>query len=68
MSTIREKIVEPSRAHFESHISKHVVNVELLLKHPSGIAEHPDIMDTVEKELEHIAEYHDKLEMLNKYF
>ena len=33
-----------------------------------GVAEHPDIMETIEKELEIIAEYDDKLEMLDKYF
>ena len=33
-----------------------------------GVAEHPDIMDTIEKELEIIAEYDDKLSVLDKYF
>jgi hypothetical protein len=65
---MRSKIIEASRLHFEAHIQKHIVNVELLLERPSGIAEHPDIMETVEKELEQIAEYHDKLEMLKTYF
>ena len=30
--------------------------------------EHPDLMDTIEKELGIISEYDDKLEMLEKYF
>ena len=29
---------------------------------------HPDIMETIEKELGIISEYDDKLEMLDKYF
>ena len=33
-----------------------------------GVPEHPDIMDTIEKELAIIAEYDDKLEVLKKYF
>ena len=33
-----------------------------------GVGEHADIMDTIEKELAIMAEYSDKLEMLNKYF
>ena len=33
-----------------------------------GVAEHPDIMETIEKELEIIAEYDDKLEIIKKYF
>jgi hypothetical protein len=33
-----------------------------------GVAEHPDIMETIEKELAIIAEYEDKLAVLKKYF
>jgi hypothetical protein len=33
-----------------------------------GVAEHPDHIETVEKELKIIAEYDDQLEMLKKYF
>jgi len=32
------------------------------------VAEHSDHVETIEKELKHIAEYDDQLEMLNKYF
>ena len=44
------------------------INVENLLEKGVGVAEHPDIMDTIEKELEIIAEYDDKLEIIKKYF
>ena len=44
------------------------MNIENLLENPRGVAEHPDIMDTIEKELEIIAEYDDKLSVLIKYF
>ena len=57
-----------SQLHFKAHIQKHKVNVENLLENSVGVAEHPDIMDSVEKELEIMAEYEDKLEILNKYF
>jgi hypothetical protein len=33
-----------------------------------GIGEHSDIIETVELELAQVADYHDKLEMLEKYF
>jgi hypothetical protein len=51
-----------------SHIEKHRINVENYLRNGVGVAEHPDIMDSIEIELAHMAEYEDKLEMLNKYF
>ena len=66
--TMRKDIIEASKLHFKAHIEKHRINVENLLEKGVGVAEHPDIMDTIEKELEIIAEYDDKLEIIKKYF
>ena len=65
---MRKDIIEASKLHFKAHIEKHRINVENLLEKGVGVAEHPDIMDTVEKELEIMAEYEDKLEIIKKYF
>ena len=65
---MRKEILDASRLHFKAHIEKHRVNIENLLENGVGVAEHPDIMDTIEKELEIIAEYDDKLSVLDKYF
>ena len=65
---MRKEILDASRLHFKAHIEKHKVNVNNLLRNAVGVAEHPDIMDTIEKELEIIAEYDDKLSVLEKYF
>ena len=65
---MREELVKASRIHFKALIEKHRMNVEALLNNAVGVAEHPDLMATIEKELGIIAEYDDKLEMLNKYF
>ena len=65
---MREELIKASKLHFKAHIEKHRVNVENLLNNPTGVAEHPDVMDTIEKELEIMAEYHDKLEILKQYF
>jgi len=65
---MREELIKASRIHFKAHIEKHRMNVENLLNNSVGVAEHPDLMDSIEKELAIIAEYDDKLEMLNKYF
>ena len=65
---MRNDIIKASKLHFEAHIEKHKVNVNNLLRSSVGVAEHPDIMETIEKELEIIAEYDDKLEVLDKYF
>ena len=65
---MRTDLIKASELHFKAHIEKHRVNIENLLEKGVGVAEHPDIMETIEKELEIMAEYDDKLSILNKYF
>ena len=65
---MRTDLIKASELHFKAHIEKHRINIENLLEKGVGVAEHPDIMDTIEKELEIMAEYDDKLSVLNKYF
>jgi hypothetical protein len=65
---IKNIIIEGLKSHFKGHIDKHIANVNVLLENPVGVAEHADTLETIEKELALIAEYQDKLEMLNKYF
>ena len=65
---LRTELLNASKTHFEAHIEKHRVNVENLLQNSVGIGEHGDIMDTIEKELEEMAKYHDLLEILSRYF
>ena len=65
---MKSKIIESLKAHAEVHIKKHKANVDVFLENPAGVAEHPDVLETIEKELEIIAKYDDQLDMLNKYF
>ena len=65
---MRDDLIKASKLHFQAHIEKHRVNVENMLNNTVGVAEHPDVMDTIEKELAIIAEYEDKLHVLDKYF
>ena len=65
---LRNDLIKASKIHFEAHIEKHRINVENLLNNSQGVAEHADIMDTIEKELEEISKYHDLLEVLSTYF
>jgi hypothetical protein len=65
---MRTQLIDASRAHYQAHVDKHRINVEVMLSNPTAIHEHSDIMDAIEKEIAYIAEYMDKLEALNKYF
>lgn len=65
---VRNILINAQRSHLAGHINKHLANIEVLLEHPVGIGEHQDIQEAIEYELEQVANYHDKLEMLTKYF
>jgi hypothetical protein len=44
------------------------MNVDIMLSNPMAIHDHTDLMGAIEKEVELIAEYQDKLEIMNTYF
>ena len=48
-------------------IQYHEANVEVFLSNPTGIGEHPDIMESIENELGKIAEYKEKLDVLGEF-
>lgn len=66
--SLRDKLIAASQEHFRAHVEKHRMNIEVILENPTAIHGHTDVMDAIEKELAEIADYEDKLEMLNKYF
>jgi len=68
MMQLRSDIIDALIKKFESAISTHKVNVEIMLENTVGVGEHSNIIETIEKELEIIAEYDDKLKVLIKYF
>ena len=47
---MRDQIINAIKQHAEGHIAKHKANVEVLLQKTAGIAEHPDTLETIEKE------------------
>ena len=65
---MRDTILKAFKSHAQGHIDKHIANVEVLLEKPVGVAEHPDVIETIEKEIRVIADYDDLLQMINKYF
>ncbi len=64
---MRDMLIKALRSHATGHIDKHLANVEILLNNPTGIGEHGDIMEEIEKELEEVAKYDDFIEMIEKY-
>jgi hypothetical protein len=65
---MREMLIQALRAHASGHIQKHKANVEVFLANAVGVGEHPDVLDSIEKELDEMARYNDQVEMIDKYF
>ena len=63
---MREKIIKSLIAHAKGHIEKHKANVEILLQKIAGVAEHPDMITTIDGELEKLATAQDKLNTLSE--
>ena len=65
---MRDMLIDAQTSYLVGGINKHKANIEVYMNNTVGIGEHSDIMETIELELEQLSNYHDKLEMLVKYF
>ena len=61
-------LIDAQTSYLIGGINKHKANIEVYMNNTVGIGEHSDIMETIDLELEKLAAYYDKLEMLVKYF
>jgi len=59
-------INEAMKTYLEGRRAYHVMNWNTFVANPVGVAEHGDFMETLEKELEHIAKYDELLATLEK--
>jgi hypothetical protein len=65
---MRKEIIVVLKDHFRAHIFKHKMNVDIMLSNPMALHDHTDLMDAIEKEVALIAEYQDKLDIMESYF
>ena len=63
---MQESIIQALKNSLEASIDRHKVNVSILMSNNVGVAEHPDLLQTIEDELEKVAQYKDKLEALSQ--
>ena len=61
-------LLQALKSHAQGQIDKHKANVEIYLRNTIGIGEHSDIVETMEKEIDHIAKYEDQLDIISKHF
>ena len=66
--TMRDMLIDAQVSYLIGGMNKHKANIAVYMNNTVGIGEHSDIMETIDLELEKLSAYHDKLEMLVKYF
>ena len=64
---MKDLLLNAQVTYLRGQINKHLANVSVLLQSPTGIGQHQDIKETIEKELGKVAEYDVKLNMIAKY-
>ena len=61
-----QQIVIALRRKYEAEIDCARTNVQVYLQHPAGVAEHPDIVASVDSQIQIIAEARDKLQEIEE--
>ena len=65
---MRNEILNALRAEATGNIEKARLNIEIYLKNPVGIGEHPDVLAAIQDQLDIIAHEEERIEVLQKYF
>lgn len=65
---MKNQIILVLKKDFESKILRHKTNVEVMINNPMAIHDHTDLMSAIENEITSMAEYMDKLEVIEKHF
>ena len=65
---MRQEILTALRTDAEGNIQKARLNIEIYLKNPVGIGEHPDVLGAIQEQLDIIAHEQERIDMLQKYF
>ena len=64
---MREILLNAIKSYYIGNINKHIANVEIYLRTSVGIGEHSDIIEAMDKEIQQIGSYEDRLSMVVKY-
>tara|TARA_B100001778_G_C18017801_1_gene375258 strand:+ start:126 stop:347 length:222 start_codon:yes stop_codon:yes gene_type:complete len=65
---MRREMLEALKALSVGNIKKAKMNVEIYLKSPVGIGEHPDILGAIQDQVDVIAKEEERIEIIKKYF
>ena len=62
------KFISALSKRYEAEIETAKANIDVYIRHPAGIGEHPDLAAAVDSQVGVIANAEDKLEVLKKHY
>ena len=65
---MRREMLEALKALSVGNIKKAKMNVEIYLKSPVGIGEHPDVLGAIQDQVDIIAKEQERIDTIEKYF
>ena len=68
MNNYKERLIKALIKFYEGGIEAHKINIEVLLGSHVGLAEHGDIIETIDQEVQKLVDLEDKLESLKRNF
>ena len=66
--SIAAQLIKAARMHAEGELERAKTNIMVYMNNSTGIGEHSDIVEAIQKELSTMGSAHERLEMLDKYF
>ena len=67
MPSFKQTIIEALEKKYEAQMSKAEANLKVLLENPVGVGDHPDIVETIDKEMQKITKAKEMLDELSNW-
>jgi len=65
---MRNEILKALKTNALGNIEKARLNIEIYLKNPVGIGEHPDVLAAIQDQLDIIAHEEERIDVIQKHF
>ena len=65
---VERDLTSEEQVQLDADIAKAKTNIDVYIKNPAGIGEHPDLVAAVDEQVDKMAQAHDKLEILKQYY
>tara|TARA_Y100000592_G_C5364218_1_gene265194 strand:- start:355 stop:591 length:237 start_codon:yes stop_codon:yes gene_type:complete len=68
MKDFQNRVMTAMIQQADAMIQKHKINIDVMTRNASGVADHPDIMKSVEEELDRIGHWEEIKSVVKKHF